>query len=91
MLRPKNKREGRPLPFSSCRDFANYVDDCRLLELDCQGQEITLEKGGTFETLDQVFANINWKYLFWYAFVQHLAYKCYDHMPIMVTNPNAFN
>lgn len=83
LLRPENKRGGRPISRSMSRDFALCLQDCGLTEFEARGPTFTWESRDIAEMLDWCFGNSNWRNSYPESFVDHLAKQKLDHLLIL--------
>lgn len=65
-------------------DFADTIDDCRLLEPGSDGANFTWAKNGLLEKLDRILINESWASQFEATRVTNLPRIASDHGPILV-------
>ncbi|XP_042003900.1 uncharacterized protein LOC121752876 [Salvia splendens] len=65
-------------------DFAEPIEDCRLLDPGCDGSDYTWAKNGLFERLDRVLLSESWTRIFESARVTNLPRVASDHGPVLV-------
>ena len=65
-------------------DFAETIEDCRLLDPGFDGSEYTWAKNGLFERLDRVLVRETWTTHFESVRVTNLPRVSLDHGPVLV-------
>lgn len=84
MLKPENKRGGRPLSHLATKDFNQCIMDCNLVELESRGPIFTWEQSGVLEKLDWALVNMEWKLKFPESLVDHHPKLKSDHKPLLI-------
>ncbi|XP_042016224.1 uncharacterized protein LOC121764235 [Salvia splendens] len=65
-------------------DFAEVVEECRLMDLGFDGSPFTWAKNALFERLDRVFINEQWTSVFESSRVSNLPRVASDHGPVLM-------
>ncbi|XP_042027203.1 uncharacterized protein LOC121774382 [Salvia splendens] len=65
-------------------DFAEAIEDCRLLDPGFDGADFTWAKNGLFERLDRILLSETWSRMFDATRVTNLPRISSDHGPILV-------
>ncbi|XP_042029335.1 uncharacterized protein LOC121776240 [Salvia splendens] len=65
-------------------DFAEAIEDCRLLDPGYDGSDFTWAKNGFFERLDRVLVNEQWARIFEAVRATNLPRVASDHGPVLV-------
>ncbi|XP_041999996.1 uncharacterized protein LOC121749495 [Salvia splendens] len=65
-------------------DFAEAIEDCRLLDPGYDGSDFTWAKNGLFERLDRVLVNEPWARIFEAVTATNLPRVASDHCPVLV-------
>ncbi|KAI9121265.1 hypothetical protein K1719_008298 [Acacia pycnantha] len=87
---PSEQMGGGRVNETRCRRFNNWIEDCRLIDMDAQGPFFTwkgpkwegLER--VYKRLDRCFCSVSWLEKFVDAEIRVLPRICSDHHPLLV-------
>lgn len=84
ILLPKDKKEGRVVTYSQCKDFLDCLNDSNLAEVERKGHHFTWHKQDFQERIDWAICNSTFKLNYESAFIEHLPYvRSYHRPPLM--------
>ncbi|XP_042045568.1 uncharacterized protein LOC121791808 [Salvia splendens] len=84
ILNPRDRSGSESNSQAEMLDFAEAIEDCRLVDVCFDGAPFTWVKNNLFEKLDRVFINEQWTSVFEATRITNLPRVASDHGPILV-------
>ncbi|XP_015970877.1 uncharacterized protein LOC107494332 [Arachis duranensis] len=84
------KKGGAPADRRKCLEFANWISDCNLIDMEAKGSKFTWRgavrdnRDRVFERLDRGLCNSDWRIQFPEAYVMCLTRTHSDHHPLLI-------
>lgn len=83
-IRKKEKKSGPNFDMHLSRQFNNFINDNRLLELKLTTRKYTWSNGTKFALLDRILVSITWDHLYPSSHLSDLSSTGSDHCPLLV-------
>ncbi|CAJ2630361.1 unnamed protein product [Trifolium pratense] len=87
---PDEKKGGAPVDIRKCHNFNDWINDCRLMDVNTAGTKFTWRgprwngRDRVFKRLDRILCNVNWRLRFHEGVAKVLPRVQSDHHPIIV-------